>query len=98
MMNPYQILGIIACCTVFFAGVVALLVMQGIHILLAFLGVYLLPVFLMLGIQPRAEKASTSWKTSMYAVINAIPRCVERVRENVINGGYIPLIRKNPEV
>ena len=55
-MNPYQIMGIIACCTVFFAGVIALLVMQGIHIVLAFLGVYLLAVFLMLGMQRRARE------------------------------------------
>ena len=55
-MNPYQIMAIIACCTIFFAGVVTLLVMQGVHILLAFLGVYLLAVFLMLGMQRRARE------------------------------------------
>jgi uncharacterized membrane protein len=55
-MKPYQIMGIIACCTIFFVGVVTLLSMQGVHILLAFLGVYLLAVLLMLGMQRRAEE------------------------------------------
>jgi len=56
-MNPYQIMGIIAVCTTFFAGVVTLLLMQGVHILLAFLGVYLLAVFLMIGMQRRARES-----------------------------------------
>lgn len=55
-MKPYQIMGIIACCTIFFAGVVTLLLMQGVHILLAFLGVYLFAVFLMLGMQRSARE------------------------------------------
>lgn len=49
-------MGIIACCTIFFAGVVTLLSMQGVHILLAFLGVYFLAVILMLGMQRRAKE------------------------------------------
>ena len=56
-MNPYQIMGIIACCTIVFAGLVTLLSMQGVHILLAFLGLYLLAVFLMLGMQRRAKES-----------------------------------------
>lgn len=56
-MKPYQIVGIIVCCAIFFAGIVALLSMQGIHILLACLGIYLLAVFLMLGMQ-RAARGS----------------------------------------
>ena len=55
-MKPFQIMGIIACCTIFFAGVVTFLSMQGVHILLAFLGVYLLAVFLMLGMQRKAKE------------------------------------------
>lgn len=54
-MNPYQVMGIIACCTIVFAGVVALLAMQGVHILLALLGVYLVAVCCMLGMQRRAR-------------------------------------------
>ncbi len=56
-MNPYQVMGIIAGCTVVFAGVVTLLTMQGVHILLAFLGVYLLAVWCMLGMQRRARES-----------------------------------------
>jgi len=56
-MNPYQIMGIIACCTIVFAGVVTLLTMQGIHILLAFLGVYLFAVGLMLAMQRTARES-----------------------------------------
>lgn len=56
-MKPYQIMGIIACCTILFVGVVVLLLLQGVHILLAFLGVYLLAVFLMLGMQRSARES-----------------------------------------
>ncbi len=56
-MNPYQVMGIIACCTVVFAGVVSLLTMQGMHILLAFLVVYLFAVWCMLGMQRRARES-----------------------------------------
>lgn len=56
-MNPYQVMGIIACCTIVFAGVVTLLTMQGVHILLAFLGVYLFAVWCMLGMQRRARES-----------------------------------------
>ena len=54
-MNPYQVMGIIAVCTIVFAGVVSLLTMQGMHILLAFLIVYLFAVWCMLGMQRRAR-------------------------------------------
>jgi Na+-transporting methylmalonyl-CoA/oxaloacetate decarboxylase gamma subunit len=56
-MNPYQVMGIIACCTIVFAGVVTLLTMQGVHILLAFLVVYLVAVWCMLGMQRRARES-----------------------------------------
>lgn len=56
-MNPYQVMGIIACCTIIFAGVVTLLTMQGVHILYAFLGVYFLAVWCMLGMQRRARES-----------------------------------------
>ena len=56
-MKPYQIMGIIACCTAFFAGLVTLMTMQGIHIVLAILGVYFLAVFVMLGMQRRAKES-----------------------------------------
>ena len=55
-MNPYQIMGIIVCCTIVFAGVVTLLTMHGVHILHAFLGVYLVAVWFMLGMQRRARE------------------------------------------
>lgn len=55
-MNPYQVMGIIVCCTVVFAGVVTLLTMQGVHILLAFMGVYLAAVWFMLSMQRRARE------------------------------------------
>lgn len=53
-MNPYQVMGIIACCTMVFAGVVTLLTMQGVPLLAAFLVVYLLAVWFMVGMQRRA--------------------------------------------
>lgn len=55
-MNPYQIMAIIACCTVIFAGVVTFLAAQGVPILLAFLGVYLAAVAFMIGMQRRAQQ------------------------------------------
>lgn len=55
-MNPYQVMGIIVSCTLVFAGVVSLLVMQGVPVLLAFLGVYLLAVWVMVGMQRRARE------------------------------------------
>ena len=54
-MNIYQVMGIIAGCTVVFAGVVTLLTMQGVHILLALLGVYLAAVWCMLSMQRKAR-------------------------------------------
>lgn len=56
-MNPYQVMGIIVCCTVVFAGVVTFLTMQGIHILYAFFGVYLTAVWVMLSMQRRARES-----------------------------------------
>ena len=55
-MNPYQVMGIIACCTLIFAGVVTILTMQGVPLLLAFLSVYLIAVWSMLGMQRRARQ------------------------------------------
>ncbi|ASJ76386.1 DUF2244 domain-containing protein [Granulosicoccus antarcticus] len=59
-MSPYQVMGVIACCTIVFAGVVSLLTMQGVHILLAFLVVYLFAVWCMLGMQRRARESYES--------------------------------------
>lgn len=55
-MNPYQVMGIIVCCTIVFAGVVTFLTMQGIHILQAFIGVYLVAVWCMLSMQRKARE------------------------------------------
>lgn len=55
-MNPYQVMGIIAGCTVIFVGVVSVLAMQGIPLFLAFLGVYLMAVWIMVGMQRRARE------------------------------------------
>ena len=55
-MNKYQIIGTIACCTVVFAALVALLMMQGVHILLALLGVYLFAVWSMVCMQRKARE------------------------------------------
>lgn len=54
-MNVYQVMGIIVCCTVVFAGVVTLLTMQGVHILLALSGVYLAVIWCMLSMQRKAR-------------------------------------------
>lgn len=56
-MNPYQVMGIIAGCTIVFAGVVTFLTMQGVHILLALLVVYLFAVYCMLCMQRRARES-----------------------------------------
>lgn len=56
-MSPYQVMGIIACCTLIFAGVVAFLAMQGVHILQALMGVYLVVVVCMLAMQRRARES-----------------------------------------
>ena len=55
-MNPYQVMGGIACCTLIFAGVVTFLTVQGVPLLLAFLGVYLLAIWIMMGMQRRARQ------------------------------------------
>lgn len=56
-MNPYQIMGVITVCALLFAGVVALLVMQGMHVLSAFVFVYLVAIVCMLSMQRRARQA-----------------------------------------
>ena len=55
-MNPYQVMGIIAGCTLVFVGVVSVLAMQGVPLILAFLGVYLIAVWIMVGMQKRARE------------------------------------------
>jgi len=55
-MNPYQVMGIIATCTVVFAGVVALLTLHGMPMLIAFMCVYVVAVVCMLGMQKRARQ------------------------------------------
>jgi len=55
-MNPYQVMGGIACCTLIFAGVVAFLTVQGVPLLVAFLSVYLLAIWVMMGMQRRARQ------------------------------------------
>ena len=57
-MNPYQVMGVIACCVSLFAGVVTFLTYQGVPVLMAFLGVYLVAVCCMLGMQRRARESS----------------------------------------
>ena len=56
-MNPYQVMGVIACCVSVFAGVVTFLTVQGVPLPLAFLGVYLAAVWCMLGMQRRARES-----------------------------------------
>jgi len=56
-MNPYQIMGGIAGCMIFFVGLLTFLSTQGVHILLAFFGIYLFAVFLMLGMQRAARES-----------------------------------------
>jgi len=56
-MNPYQVMGAIACCVSMFAGVVIFLTLQGVPLLMAFLGVYLTAVWCMLGMQRRARES-----------------------------------------
>ncbi len=55
-MNPYQVMGVIAICTMIFAGVVTFLTVQGVPLFLAFLGVYLLAIWIMMGMQRRARQ------------------------------------------
>jgi len=57
-MNPYQIMGVITVCALLFAGVVALLAMQGVHVLFAFVCVYVVAVGFMLSMQRRARQAA----------------------------------------
>ena len=55
-MNPYQVMGGIACCIMIFAGVVTFLTVQGVPLLLSFLSVYLVAIWIMLGMQRRARQ------------------------------------------
>ena len=57
-MNPYQIMGVIAVCASLFAGVFALLAMQGMPVLVAFICVYILAIWFMLSLQRRARQAA----------------------------------------
>ena len=56
-MNPYQIVGIIAGCSLVFASVVALLAMQGLPVMIAFLLVYAVALVSMVGMQRRAHQS-----------------------------------------
>lgn len=56
-MNPYQIVGIITMCASLFAGIVALLAMQGMPVLTAFICVYAVAIWFMLSLQRRARQA-----------------------------------------
>ena len=55
-MNPYQVMGGIAVCTLIFAGVVIFLTAQRVSLLMAFLGVYLVAIWMMMGMQRRARQ------------------------------------------
>lgn len=57
-MNPYQIMAVITVCALLFAGVVALLAMQGMHVLAAFVCVYVVAVGFMFSMQRRARQAA----------------------------------------
>lgn len=65
-MKIYQAMGIIAVCTFVLVGVVALLVMQGVHVLLAVLVVYLCAVWTMLSMQRKARESFNSRKIRSY--------------------------------
>ena len=56
-MNPYQIVGLIAGCSLVFSGVVALLAMQGMPVMLAFLLVYAVAFLSMVAMQRRARQS-----------------------------------------
>ena len=56
-MNPYQVMGVIACCVSMFAGVVTFLTVQGMPLPLAFLTVYVTAVWFMIGMQRRARES-----------------------------------------
>ncbi len=59
-MNPYQVMGIIAGCTILFAGVVAFITSLGVPLLVAFLLVYLTAVWCMISMQRKANELSES--------------------------------------
>ena len=56
-MNPYQIVGVIAGCSLVFTSVVALLAMQGLPVVIAFLLVYAVALVSMIGMQRRARQS-----------------------------------------
>jgi len=56
-MNPYQIMGVITVGAMLFAGMVAFLTMQGMHVLTAFVCVYITAIWFMLSLQRRARQA-----------------------------------------
>ena len=56
-MNPWQVMGVVACCVSLFVGVVTFLTWQGVPLLVAFLGVYLVAIGSMLGMQRRARES-----------------------------------------
>lgn len=55
-MNPNQVMGIIACCTILFAVVVGFLTMNGMPLVTAFLSMYAVAILSMLGMQCRARQ------------------------------------------
>lgn len=57
-VNPYQVIGLIAVCTLVFAAVVAGLTYAGIPLFAAFVGVYLATIWMMLSMQKRAQQAA----------------------------------------
>jgi len=59
-MNPYQVISLIAVCTLVFAALVAGLTALGVPLIGAFIGVYLTTIWLMLGMQKRAQQSSDS--------------------------------------
>ena len=56
-MNPFQVLGVIACCVSLFVGVLMFLSWQGVSLPVAFLGVYAVAIASMLGMQRRARES-----------------------------------------
>jgi len=56
-MNPYEVMGLIACCASLFAAVMTFLVFQGVPFPAALLLVYLAAVGCMLGMQRRARES-----------------------------------------
>lgn len=59
-MNPYEVMGLIACCVSLFAGVVTFLIVQGVSWPVALLLIYFAAVGCMLGMQRRARESGRS--------------------------------------